>query len=317
VRITVVAGGIGGAKFITGLKLARPDAHITVIGNTADDIWLFGLKICPDLDTLMYTLGGGIATEKGWGRDDESWRIKQELAEYGAEPTWFGLGDLDFATHIYRTSLLTNGLSLTQVTARLCERWQPGVKLLPMTDVQIETHVVVDLPGEGVKAIHFQEWWVKHQAKYVAKSITQVGAESATPAPGVIDAIAGADLVLLPPSNPVVSIGAILSVPGIADAIKSTKAPVVGVSPIIGDAPVRGMADACLRAIGVDTTAAAVALHYGSRSNGGLIDAWLMDEVDAASASDLPAAGLKVNVGPLWMTTPATTAEIAKRALSL
>jgi LPPG:FO 2-phospho-L-lactate transferase len=317
VRITVLAGGIGGAKFITGLKLARPDAHITVIGNTADDIWLFGLKICPDLDTLMYTLGGGIATEKGWGRDDESWRIKQELAEYGAEPTWFGLGDLDFATHIYRTSLLTKGLSLTQVTARLCERWQPGVELLPMTDARVETHVVVDLPGEGVKAIHFQEWWVKHQAKYVAKSITQVGAESATPAPGVIDAIAGADLVLLPPSNPVVSIGAILSVPGIADAIKSTKAPVVGVSPIIGDAPVRGMADACLRAIGVDTTAAAVALHYGSRSNGGLIDAWLMDEVDAASASDLPAAGLKVNVGPLWMTTPATTAEIAKRALSL
>jgi LPPG:FO 2-phospho-L-lactate transferase len=186
-----------------------------------------------------------------------------------------------------------------------------------MTDARVETHVVVDLPGEGVKAIHFQEWWVKHKAKYIAKSITQVGAESATPAPGVIDAIAGADLVLLPPSNPVVSIGAILSVPGIADAIKSTKAPVVGVSPIIGDAPVRGMADACLRAIGVDTTAAAVALHYGSRSNGGLIDAWLMDEVDAASASDLPAAGLKVNVGPLWMTTPATTAEIAKRALSL
>jgi LPPG:FO 2-phospho-L-lactate transferase len=317
VRITVLAGGIGGAKFITGLKLARPDAHITVIGNTADDIWLFGLKICPDLDTLMYTLGGGIATEKGWGRDDESWRIKQELAEYGAEPTWFGLGDLDFATHIYRTSLLTNGLSLTQVTARLCERWQPGVELLPMTDVRVETNVVVDLPGEGVKAIHFQEWWVKHQAKYVAKSITQVGAESATPAPGVIDAIAGADLVLLPPSNPVVSIGAILSVPGIADAIKSTKAPVVGVSPIIGDAPVRGMADACLRAIGVDTTAAAVALHYGSRSNGGLIDAWLMDEVDAASANYLPAAGLKVDVGPLWMTTPATTAEIAKRALRL
>jgi LPPG:FO 2-phospho-L-lactate transferase len=133
----------------------------------------------------------------------------------------------------------------------------------------------------------------------------------------VIDAIAGADLVLLPPSNPVVSIGAILSVPGIADAIKSTKAPVVGVSPIIGDAPVRGMADACLRAIGVDTTAAAVALHYGSRSNGGLIDAWLMDEVDAASANDLPAAGLKVDVGPLWMTTPATTAELAKRALRL
>ncbi|MBM3723653.1 MAG: 2-phospho-L-lactate transferase, partial [Actinobacteria bacterium] len=122
-RITVLAGGIGGARFLSGLKLAEPNADITVIGNTADDIWLFGLKICPDLDTLMYTLGGGIDSDKGWGRNDETWRVKEELAAYRADPTWFGLGDLDFATHIYRTSLLTNGLTLTEVTKKLCERW--------------------------------------------------------------------------------------------------------------------------------------------------------------------------------------------------
>jgi len=317
VRITVLAGGIGGARFLNGLKRAEPNADITVIGNTADDIWLFGLKICPDLDTLMYTLGGGIDSDKGWGRNDETWRVKEELAAYGADPTWFGLGDLDFATHIYRTSLLTNGFTLTEVTKKLCERWQPGVELLPMTDARVETHVVVDLPGEGVKAIHFQEWWVKHQAKYPAKSITQVGSESAAPAPGVVEAFNDADLVLVPPSNPVVSIGAILSIAGITQAIKNTKAPVVGLSPIIGDAPVRGMADACLQAIGVKTSAAAVARHYGSRKNGGLIDAWLMDEVDEASASGLQSDGFKVDVGPLWMSTPEATADMAKRALAI
>lgn len=312
-RITVLAGGIGAARFLTGLKLAAPQAEITVIGNTADDIWLFGLKICPDLDTVMYTLGAGIDSEKGWGRADESWRIKSELAEYGAEPQWFGLGDLDIATHIYRTSLLTNGFTLTEVTARLCERWKPGVTLIPMTDARVETHVVVDLPDRtGRSAIHFQEWWVKYQAKLTAHSITQVGSEEALPAPGVKEAILGADLILFPPSNPVVSIGAILSITEIKEALLNTNASVVGVSPIIGDAPVRGMADVCLKAIGVPTTAAAVGLHYGE-----LIDAWLIDEVDATSAPSLIEAGLKVDIGPLWMSSPEATADIAQRALQI
>lgn len=317
-RITVLAGGIGGARFVSGLKLARPEASITVIGNTADDIWLFGLKICPDLDTLMYTLGDGADESRGWGRAGETWRIKDELATYGAEPTWFGLGDLDFATHIYRTSLLTNGFTLSEATARLCQRWQPGVQLLPMTDARVETHVVVDLPDEGVKAIHFQEWWVKHHAKLPAHSITQVGATDATPAPGVIDAIEGADLVLFPPSNPVVSIGAILSLPQIRESIRTTKARVIGVSPIIGDAPVRGMADQCLQAIGVETSSLAVGLHYGARSTeGGLLDGWLIDTADSHYAEALTKAGLATDVGPLWMSSPTTTAEIAERALSL
>jgi LPPG:FO 2-phospho-L-lactate transferase len=313
VRITLLAGGIGAARFITGLRLAAPEAEITVIGNTADDIWLFGLKICPDLDTVMYTLGNGIDAEKGWGRQNESWNIKTELAAYGAQPQWFGLGDLDFATHIYRTSLLTNGFTLTQVTARLCERWRPGVTLLPMTDSRVETHVVVESPETGdSRAIHFQEWWVKHKAELPAISITQVGASEAKPAPGVLDAILTADLVLLPPSNPVVSIGAILSIAEIRQALIDTPAPVVGISPIIGGAPVRGMAHQCLDAIGVATTAQAVGLHYSE-----FIDGWLIDDVDASGAAELISAGIKVDVGPLWMSSPAETARIARRAMSL
>lgn len=309
----MLAGGVGAARFITGLKLASPEAEITVIGNTADDIWLFGLKICPDLDTVMYTLGGGISVERGWGRSDETWRIKDELGFYGAKPSWFGLGDLDFATHIYRTSLLTTGLTLTQATAKLCERWRPGVTLLPMTDARVETHVVVDLPDTGVKsAIHFQEWWVKYRAQLPAESITQVGAAKASPAPGVVEAITQADLVLLPPSNPIVSIGAILSIHAINEALLATPAPVIGVSPIIGGAAVRGMAEQCLRAIGVPTTAEAVGRHYGK-----LIDGWLIDDVDAAAAPDLISTGLRVDVGPLWMSSPEKTAEIALRALNL
>ncbi len=312
-RITLLAGGIGAARFITGLRLAAPEAEITVIGNTADDIWLFGLKICPDLDTVMYTLGEGIDAEKGWGREHESWRIKDELAAYGAQPQWFGLGDLDFATHIYRTSLLTNGFTLTEVTAKLCERWRPGVTLLPMTDSRVETHVVVESPETGAqRAIHFQEWWVKYRAELPAVSITQVGASEARPAPGVLDAILKADLVLLPPSNPVVSIGAILSIADIRQALIDTPAPVVGVSPIIGGTPVRGMAHQCLEAIGVPTTAQAVGLHYSE-----LIDGWLIDDVDSSGAAELISAGIKVDVGPLWMSSPAETARIAKRAMSL
>ena len=177
-----------------------------------------------------------------------------------SEPSWFGLGDLDVATHLVRTRMLEAGYSLTDVTAALCTRWQPGVTLLPMTDDRCETHVVVELEGSR-RAIHFQEWWVRMHATTPAVQIIASGAERARPAPGVLDAIGAADVVLFPPSNPVVSIGTILAVPGIRAAVAART--VVGVSPIIGGSPVRGMADACLAAIGVDTSAAAVAAHYG------------------------------------------------------
>jgi len=309
-RITVLAGGVGAARFLRGLRAAAPDADITVIGNTGDDFTPFGLPVCPDLDTVMYTLGGGISEEQGWGRAGESYAVLGELAAYGAGPDWFSLGDLDMATHILRSQLLASGLPLSAVTRRLCERWQPGVTLLPMSDDPVRTHVTVRIDG-AEKELHFQEWWVRLHAGVPALKIEAVGAAQATPAPGVLEALADADFVLFPPSNPVVSIGVILAVPGIADAVRSQT--VVGVSPIIGGAPVRGMADACLAAIGVATTATAVAAHYGPD----LLDGWLVDDQDKDAVDAPELAGIEVRSRPLYMTNVATSAEIARAAVDL
>jgi LPPG:FO 2-phospho-L-lactate transferase len=311
-HIVVLAGGIGGARFLRGLKQAvGTGGEITVIGNTGDDIHLFGLKVCPDLDTVMYTLGGGIHEEQGWGRADESFSIKAEMKAYGVGPEWFGLGDKDFATHIVRTQMLSAGYPLSAVTEALCDRWQPGVRLIPMSDDRVETHVLTDVDGER-KAVHFQEYWVKHHAAVPAHAVIPVGADQAKPAPGVLEAIAEADVILLPPSNPVVSIGTILAVPGIRRAVAQAAAPVVGLSPIIGGAPVRGMADKVLEAVGVETTAAAVAAHYGSD----LLDGWLVDESDAAAVAEVEAAGIACRAVPLWMTDLELTTAMARESLA-
>jgi LPPG:FO 2-phospho-L-lactate transferase len=309
-RITVLAGGVGAARFLRGLKGTAPDAEITVIGNTGDDISLFGLRVCPDLDTVMYTLGGGINPEQGWGRADETFSIREELAAYGASPGWFTLGDRDFATHILRSQLLASGLPLSRVTGRLCQRWQPGVRLLPMSDDPVETHVVLQ-EAEGQRVVHFQEWWVRMRAQTPAAAIVASGAAGARPAPGVLDAIGHADVLLFPPSNPVVSIGTILAVPGIREAVAAKT--VVGVSPIIGGSPVRGMADACLAAIGVETSAAAVGAHYGP----GLIDGWLVDDQDKSAADDPALADIEVRALPLYMRDLPATMAIARAALDL
>lgn len=310
-RITVLAGGIGGARFLRGVRAARPGDDITAIVNTGDDITLHGLRICPDLDSVMYTLGEGIDPERGWGRADETWRIKDELATYGAEPTWFGLGDLDIATHLVRTQMLDAGYPLSDVTAALCQRWQPGVRLLPMTDERCETHVVIELDGNR-KAVHFQEWWIKHRAAVPAQAFVQVGLDAAKPAPGVLDAIDGADAILIAPSNPVVSIGTILAVPGIRDALGAAPARIVGLSPIVGGRPVRGMADACLPVLGVEVSAQGVARHYGARRDGGLLDGWLVHESDTAVLD-----GATVRAVPLLMTDDDATARMVDAALEL
>jgi LPPG:FO 2-phospho-L-lactate transferase len=327
VQITVLAGGIGGSRFLVGLRRAVadlvPDARITVIGNTGDDIWVHGLRVCPDLDTVMYTLGGGISAERGWGREDETFTVREELATYGVEPTWFGLGDRDIATHLIRTQSLAAGYTLTEVTAALCERWQPGVRLLPMTDGRAETHVVVNDPSGATSidgtalrtALHFQEWWIRYRAQLPAHEFVLVGIGDAEPGPDVLSAISDADLVLLPPSNPVVSIGTILQVAGVADAVRETSAPVVGVSPIIGGAPVRGMADACLAAIGVPTSATGVGLHYGARDRGGILDTWILDSVDAAAIPELEAAGLRAVATSTLMTDENAAAALATACL--
>ena len=339
-HITALSGGIGGARFLRGLlslldqgpapgrEDGRSDGsdgsdRLSVVANTADDMWMFGLRVCPDLDTVMYTLGGGIDEERGWGRKDETWHAKEELVAYGVEPSWFGLGDRDLATHLVRTQMMGAGYPLSDVTRALCTRWpvphSTPVELLPMTDDRAETHIVIDDPDSpaGHRAVHFQEYWVRLRAQVPAREVVVVGADDCKPAPGVLEAITDADIVLLPPSNPVVSVGTILSVPGVRDALRETPAPVVGVSPIVADRPVRGMADAVLSAIGVETSASAVARHYGARSAGGILDGWLVHTSDRDAVDDVAAAGIACRSVPLLMTDLEATAAMAAAALEL
>ena len=316
-HITALAGGVGGARFLRGL-LAHIDrtpelegSHVTVIGNTGDDITLFGLRVCPDLDTVLYTLGGGVNEAQGWGRTDETHHVQGELAAYGVTPQWFGLGDRDVGTHVARSLWLGQGLTLSQVTARLADRWglpARGVTLLPMTDTPVETHVVLD-DGDGERAVHFQEWWVRLRAAVPARRFVVAGMDGAVAAPGVLEAIRTADLVVLPPSNPVVSIGIILGVPGVRDALRGSRAAVVGVSPLIKGRPVRGHADACLEAIGVATTARAVAGLYED-----FLDGWLVSDEDGEVGSS---GRLTIEARPLLMSSVEAAADIAGAAVDM
>jgi LPPG:FO 2-phospho-L-lactate transferase len=261
----------------------------------------------------MYTLGGGVDPERGWGHRDETWHAMEELARYGVQPDWFGLGDRDLATHLVRTQALRAGYSLTEVTAALCDRWQPGARLLPVTNDSCETHVVITDPADdSQRAIHFQEWWVRYRAEVPTHGFGFVGSEKASATAEVVEAIAEADVVLLAPSNPVVSIGAILAVPGIRAALRSTPASIVGYSPIVAGKPLRGMADTCLSVIGLDSTSQAVGAHYGARSGTGILDCWLVHEGEHAQVDRVT-----VRSAPLLMTDPAATAEMVRTGLDL
>lgn len=326
VKVTVLVGGVGGARFLLGVQQLfglgqfqsqrRPEAgshELAAIVNIGDDAWIHGLRVCPDLDTCMYTLGGGVDPERGWGHRNETWHAKEELARYGVQPDWFGLGDRDLGTHLVRTQMLNAGYPLSQITTALCDRWQPGARLLPASDDRCETHVVITDPDDGSRrAIHFQEWWVRYRAQVPTHSFAFVGAEKAAATIDATAAIADADVILLAPSNPVVSVGAILAVPGIRGALRAARAPIVGYSPIIGGKPLRGMADACLSVIGVESTAEAVGRHYGARRDTGILDGWLVSEDDHADID-----GVKVRSVPLVMTDPAATAEMVRAGLDL
>jgi LPPG:FO 2-phospho-L-lactate transferase len=325
-RIVLLGGGYAGARFTQGLLHGighgllpgvSPTAQVTVVANTGDDLWIHGLRVCPDLDTVMYTLGDGIDGERGWGRRDETWSVREELAAYGVSGSWFGLGDRDVATHLVRTALLRSGRTLSEATRHLCERWPTGVTLLPMTDDEVETHVTIDDPADGRRTVHFQEYWVRLRAEVPVVDVELVGRQESAPAPGVLAAIQEADVVLLPPSNPIVSVGTVLAVPGIRDALRDTTAPVVGLSPIVGGHHVRGMAAQLLTWAGIEVSAAAVGAHYGARSHGGLLDGWLVDETDAASLPDLDRAHVRAAAVPLMMTDPGATAAMAAEALAL
>jgi LPPG:FO 2-phospho-L-lactate transferase len=313
-RIVVLTGGIGGARFLVGVRAyaRRVGAEVTAVVNVGDDVRMHGLQICPDLDSVMYTLGGAADPERGWGRVGETWVIKEELARYGAEPTWFGLGDKDTATHLVRTTMLNAGYPLSAVTAALCDRWQPGITMLPATDDRLETHIVVDVGGER-KAIHFQQWWVRYRGDLPTHRFVFVGADAAKPAAGVLEAVAAADVVLVAPSNPVVSIAPVLAVPQLREAVVDGPAPVVGVSPIIAGAPVRGMADRCLATLGVEVSAAGVGGLYGARTGAGLLDGWLVDDSDAG----VQIPGVATRAVPLWMKDEDATAAMVAAAVDL
>ena len=313
-RIVVLTGGIGGARFLVGVRAhaRRIGAEVTAVVNVGDDVRMHGLQICPDLDSVMYTLGGAADPGRGWGRVGETWVVKDELAKYGAEPSWFGLGDKDTATHLVRTTMLNAGYRLSAVTAALCDRWQPGIALLPATDDRLETHVVVDVDGER-KAIHFQEWWVRYRGDLPTHRFVFAGADAAKPAAGVLEAIAAADVVLVAPSNPVVSIAPILAVTQLKEALADGPAPVVGVSPIIGGSPVRGMADRCLDTLGVEVSATGVGALYGARNDHGLLDGWLVDKSDEGAT----VPGVTTRAVPLWMTDEDATVRMVEEALDL
>jgi LPPG:FO 2-phospho-L-lactate transferase len=320
VRIVIMAGGVGGSRFALGVRRAFPNAEITIIGNTADDITVHGLRICPDLDTIMYALGGGGDPDRGWGRRDERWTVMDELTAYGAEPLWFSLGDRDLATHLVRTQLLAAGSPLSQATATLAGRWLSAdsrLSLVPMSNDRIETHILIadEAVPDGRRAVHFQEYWVRLHAEPEALGVVFDGVDSASPTPGLTDLLAEADLIFLAPSNPVVSIGPILGVPGIRDAVRRSTARVIGFAGVLGGAPVLGMAHRLLPAIGVDVDAASIGLHYGARSANGLLDVWTMDVRDAELAATVEQAGLRVAVTDLIMSDAEATAAFVHYAV--
>lgn len=304
-KIVVLAGGIGGSRFLNGLRLIK-GLEISVIVNNGDDITVNGLRICPDLDSIIYNLGGESDLVRGWGRKDETWVVQHQIEKYLKQKQWFNLGDKDYATHIFRTSLLNSGTSLSEIVKMQCQTWGIDINVLPSTEDCVETHVQL-LNGS---TIHFQEWWVKNKAEIPATGFKLLGEESARPAPGTLESIGNADIIIFAPSNPIVSIGMILRVPGIYDAIMNSKAPVVGISPIIGSNPVLGMADKCLTALGLETSATSVAVHYGD-----ILDAWLISESDHLQIPDIRGAGIKCESGPLLMTDKNAARDIAAQAI--
>jgi len=281
--ITVLAGGVGAAKFLQGLLKVVPEEDLSVIVNTGDDIELYGLHISPDLDIIMYTLAGMVDQKKGWGIREDTFHCLEMLHKYGYE-TWFNLGDRDLATHIRRTQLLNSGLKLSEVTGRLCRSFGLKLRILPMTDDRFETRVMTDR-GD----MHFQEYLVKRGAQDRVIDVLFKGVEKAQPAPDVLDAISNAEAVILCPSNPIVSIGTILSLKNVRNALKETKAKVAAISPIVGGAPIKGPADKLMMGLGLEVSSYAVGELYKD-----FLDLFIIDLVDKTQRPRIETLGLRV-----------------------
>jgi LPPG:FO 2-phospho-L-lactate transferase len=310
--VVALAGGVGAGKFLRGLVAVVSPEDLTVVVNTADDIRVHGLHVSPDVDSVTYWLAGVADRERGWGRAGETFRTTEELREFGADDAWFGLGDLDLATHLVRTRLLNEGKTLGEATWVVAARFGIRARILPMSNDRVTTRVAVAGAGGEILDLHFQEYWVKRGARDEVKSIRFDGAERAAPSEGVLDAIRSADAVLVCPSNPVASIAPILAIPGIREAVAEKRAMAVGVSPIVGGAPVRGMADKLLPVYGVDVSAAGAASCYE-----GLIRGWVIDDVDASLAPGIERAGFDVMVAQTLMVDDEAAERLARVTLDL
>jgi LPPG:FO 2-phospho-L-lactate transferase len=311
-KVVALAGGVGAGKFLRGLTRAVEPGDVTVIVNTGDDLTLHGLHISPDIDSILYWLAGIADRERGWGRERESARVLEEVRRLGGQ-SWFGLGDLDLATHLVRTHLLSEGRTLSDATTYLARRFGVEATLLPMSDDPVTTMIhAADEGGEGLY-MHFQVYWVQRGARDEVKGVRFEGADAAAPAPGVVESIALADAVLICPSNPVVSISPILAVPGIADAVRGRREQVVGISPIVAGAPLRGMADRLMPAAGLEVSAYGAATAYR-----GLLSAWVIDEQDADLGPRIEAdLGIRVAATGSIMTDDAAAERLARAALDL
>ena len=312
-KVAALAGGIGAGKFLRGLARVVPGSDLTVIVNVADDIVVHGLHVSPDPDSVTYWLGDVFDRERGWGRRNESFRATEELRRIDPEAAWFGLGDVDLATHLFRTGRLAAGTRLSAVTASIARRFGVEARVLPATDDRVETRIecVDQLTGERLD-LHFQEYWVRRGARDAVKEIRYDGAPGAAPAPGVLDSIAEADVVVVCPSNPVVSIGPILAIPGVHDAVAARRTVAVGISGIVGGAPVSGMADKLMPAAGIEITAAGVAEHYRD-----LVCAWLLDDVDRDLVARVESLGIRCGSTDTIMLDDDRAEAVARAALAL
>jgi LPPG:FO 2-phospho-L-lactate transferase len=305
--VTVLAGGVGAARFLAGLVRVHPPERICVIGNVGDDVVLHGLHVSPDLDTVNYTLAGMVNPDTGWGVAGDTWHTMTELERFGG-PVWFRLGDRDLATHLYRTGRLADGADLATVTAEIARASGVEIRLVPATNDRLETRVVIENEGE----VGFQEYFVRRRHAVAVREVRFAGADSATPAPGVLDAIRDATRVVVAPSNPVVSIGPILAVPGVRPAMEARRGATVAVSPIVGGRALKGPADRLLRELGHEASVVGVARLYRS-----FVHTLVIDERDADQADAVRAEGVDCVVAPTIMTGPAAAADLARTVLEV
>lgn len=310
-HVVALAGGIGAGKFLRGLVRAVDPSEVTAVVNTADDVRMHGLHVSPDLDSVTYWLGDVFDRDRGWGRRDETFRATEELRSFDPEAAWFNLGDLDLATHLFRTRLLREGVTLTEITARVVQRFDIASRILPMSDDPVTTRVTVVVDGAELD-LHFQEYWVQRHAQDEVKDIRYEGAEASRPAPGVLEAIGSADAVVICPSNPVASVGPILAVPGIRDALAARRERVVGISGIVGGAPLAGMADRLMPVVGAEVSAVGAADSYR-----GLLGAWVIDEVDRQLRARIETTGIRAGVTDTIMRDDAAAERLARFALDL